>query len=614
MNQPKQPNNPLSGWNVYKRLLVYVSRFWWAFLVSVLGFSFFALSQAGFAALIKYLPAAFDQKDPDCACSPDEVSELANLSFLPDFIQVNGQIDYQLLLPLGVIVIVILRGIGSYFGSYYITWVARNLVNALRQDLFARILILPSSFYSQNASGHLLSMITFNVEQVTGAATDALKTLVREGLTVIVLLGYIFYLNWQLSMIFLVVSPVIALVVSYTSKLFRRYGRRIQDSMGGVTHVSSEAIKGFQVVRAFGGNEYERGRFRAASENNLKQSLKLARVDEISTPLIQIIVFSAMALLFWLGLDPEFSRNMGTGEFLAYITAASMIAKPLRQLTSVNNKIQIGIAAAQSIFEVMDKENEPDRGTVEFLKPAGKIEFRNLSFRYPGSGEEVLKNINLTIEQGQTVAFVGRSGSGKSTLVNLLPRFNDVPANQLFIDGLPIEDYQLKSLRQQVAIVNQHVILFQDSVKRNIAYGDLATSSDEDIVNAATTAHAMEFIGGLPRGFDTQIGEDGFMLSGGQRQRLAMARAILKDAPVLILDEATSALDNESERYIQDALEAVMHNRTTLVIAHRLSTVEKADKIIVMDAGEIVETGTHAELLTRNGAYAQLHKMQFREN
>jgi subfamily B ATP-binding cassette protein MsbA len=305
---------------------------------------------------------------------------------------------------------------------------------------------------------------------------------------------------------------------------------------------------------------------------------------------------------------------MGTGEFLAYITAASMIAKPLRQLTSVNNKIQIGIAAAQSIFEVMDKENEPDRGTIEFLKPAGKIEFRNLSFRYQSSSEDVLKNINLIIEQGETVAFVGRSGSGKSTLVNLLPRFFDVPAGHLFIDGLPIEDYQLKSLRQQVAIVNQHVILFQDSVKSNIAYGDLSEASDDAIEKAATTAHAIEFIKELPNGFDTEIGEDGYMLSGGQRQRLAMARAILKDAPVLILDEATSALDNESERYIQDALEAVMHNRTTLVIAHRLSTIEKADKIIVMDGGEIVETGTHNELLARKGAYAQLHKMQFRDN
>ncbi len=613
MSQAEKTKDPLSGWNVYKRLLAYVRRFYWAFIVSILGFSFFAMSQAGFAALIKYLPAAFDQKDPDCVCSPESATEITNISFLPDFMQFSGPIDYQLFLPLGVIAIVIFRGIGSYFGSYYIVWVARNLVNALRQDMFNRILALPSSFYSRTSSGHLLSMITFNVEQVTGAATDALKTIVREGLTVIVLLSYIFYLNWQLSMIFLVVSPVIGLVVSYTSKLFRRYGRRIQDSMGGVTHVSSEAIKGFQVVRAFGGNNYERGRFQAASENNLKQSLKLARVDEISTPLIQVIVFSAMALLFWLGLDPDFSA-MGTGEFLAYITAASMIAKPLRQLTSVNNKIQIGIAAAQSIFEVMDQDHEADTGEKVFLKPAGKIEFRDLTFRYDPDKENILKNINLTIEPGETVAFVGRSGSGKSTLVNLLPRFNDVPEKQLFIDGLPIEDYRLDSLRQQIGIVNQHVVLFQDTVKRNIAYGDLATASHDDIEKAATTAHAIEFIRELPEGFDTQIGEDGVMLSGGQRQRLAMARAILKDAPILILDEATSALDNESERYIQDALETVMQGRTTLVIAHRLSTVENSDKIVVMEDGQIVEMGKHQELLAKKGAYAQLHQMQFRDD
>lgn len=592
----------ISGWLAYRRLLIYVKRYWPAFAVSIFGFILHGASQAGFAALMQFLPDAFDG---------DELLIQDNklLSFL---FEMFGTLSYQYFLPLAVIFIVAIRGLGSYFGGFYITLVARNVINNLRQDVFNHILILPGRFYSETASGHLLSLLTYNVEQVTGAATDALKIILRDGLTVIVLLGYIFYLNWKLSLVFFLVAPFIGIIVSYTSRLFRRYSKRIQDSVGGVTHVASEAIKGFQIVRAFGGLNYERNRFKSASENNLKQSLKMAHANEISTPIIQLLMFSAIALLFYFGLSPELKGEMDAGQFLAYITAASLIAKPLRQLTSVNSKIQKGIAAAQSIFNVVDTKAEVDKGNLSLPRAKGLIEFRNLKFAYEPNSP-VLMDINLTIKAGETVALVGRSGSGKSTLVNLLPRFNQVPNNSIFLDGHPIEDYTLTELRKNIAIVNQQVVLFQDTIAHNIAYGDLADASMQDITNAASAAHAMEFISELKEQMNTQVGEDGIKLSGGQRQRLSLARAILKDAPILILDEATSALDTESERYIQEALSTLVKGRTTLIIAHRLSTIERADRIVVMDNGRIIEVGSHQELLSLDGAYAQLHRLQFSE-
>ncbi len=594
-------NNKQSGWGAYKRLLSYVRQFWPALLLSITGFVLYALGQSAFAGLMQFLPAAFDATPEKAISYP----------LLDDYISLQTAADYRIFFPLAVGVIMLTRGVGSYLGGYYIVYVARNVVNRLRQDLFKHMLSLPGSFYNATRSGDLLSTITFNVEQVTGAATDALKVLVREGLTVVALLSYVFYLNWKLSMVFIFMSPFILVIVGVASRLFRKYSRRIQDSMGGVTHVSSEAIKGFQVVKAFGGRDYETSRFGKSSEYNLRQSLKLARVDEISTPIIQLLTFMAIALLFWFGLSPSIKGEMDTGTFLAYITAASLLAKPLRQLTQVNSKIQRGVAAAQSIFEIMETAAEIDQGSAEMINPRGLIEFRNLNFRYPGVEESTLSDINLRINPGETVALVGRSGAGKSTLANLLPRFVDAPLQQIFVDGVALEDYRLADLRKNIAVVNQHIVLFQDSVAGNIAYGDLADASAEAIEKAATTAHATEFINTLAEGMQTQIGEDGVNLSGGQRQRLALARAILKDAPILILDEATSALDTESERYIQDALETVMQGRTTLVIAHRLSTIEKADKIVVMDKGQIVETGTHTELLAKGGAYSQLYQLQF---
>lgn len=606
MSDSEQHKTELTGWQAYRRLLGFVGAYWPAYLLSVIGFAIYGGTQAGLAWVTQYVPDVLNAASGK-AVVPEKIS------WLPDFLQLSTPESYSYFLPVMLVLIVAMRGLGSYLGSYYLIFVGSNLINNLRQHLFNHLLSLPGDFFSRHASGHLISTMTFNIEQVTGAITEALKTIFREGLTVIALLSWLFYLNWKLSLVFLVVGPVIGVVVSITTKLFRKYSRRIQDSMGGVTHIASETFKGFEVVRAFGGTKYERKRLREASENALKQNLKLARVNEISTPFIQVLTFIAVAIVLWVGLNTGLRGDLDIGTFLSYLAAAGMIAKPLRQLTGINAEIQRGVAASQSIFAMMDETPEVDSGTVSVERAKGQLVLSDVSFSYPSTDQPALHHINLTIEAGETVAFVGRSGSGKTTLVSLLPRFMNVTSGVITLDGVALADYRLTDLRRQVAIVNQKIVLFQDTIAHNIAYGDLAGASIEAITAAATDAHAMEFIVDLPSGLDTQVGEDGVMLSGGQRQRLALARAILKDAPLLILDEATSALDTESERYIQQALNKVMHGRTTLVIAHRLSTIENADKIVVMDKGCIVEVGPHAELLAKGGAYAQLHKMQFND-
>jgi len=574
-----------SGWQSYKRLLSYLKAYKKFFLLGVVGFILNAQTEWAGAQLIKFVINAIQDKNQ------------ADKNFFP-------------LLVIGVF---FFRGIGTFMGNYYLSLVARNVVYTLRKELFDKLLVLPNHYYHLHSAGHLSAKLIYDVEQVTGAATEALKTLVRDGFVVIGLLGYLFYTNWRLSISLLVIGPIVAVLVKTASKRFRKLSHKIQNSMGDVSHIVNETINGFAVVKSYGGQTFERQRFDAASKENLKQSMKMVITASINTPLVQFLMAMSMGVVVWVALQPHILGDASAGTFVAYITAAGLLSKPVRSLTDVNEKIQRGIAAAQSVFELLDTPIEPDHGTYSATRVQGHIEIKNLSFRYP-TGEEVLHNINLTIQAGQTVALVGRSGSGKSTLVSLLPRFYDVTDGQILLDGHPLSEYTLANLREQMASVSQKVVLFDNTIQHNIAYGALSQKSLLEIEAAAKAAYAHEFIDKLPESYQTRVGQDGTQLSGGQRQRLAIARALLKDAPILILDEATSALDNESEFYIQEALETVMKNRTTLVIAHRLSTIEKADVIVVLEAGRIVETGTHLELLAKGNVYAQLHSRQFEED
>ena len=489
--------------------------------------------------------------------------------------------------------------------------VARNLIHELRCELFNKMLVAPSTYYDSHSQGVLISKITFNVEQVTGAATKALKIFVREGLTVVALLSYMLYLNWRLSLVFFAVAPFIALVVTFVGKYFRRYSRRIQASMGDVTQVSNESIGAYKEVRIFGGQDQQEERFRRASSYNRVQSLKLAFADALSTPVIQTMLAIALAALVWFALNPNILAGFSAGSLVAFLVAAGQLGKPIRSLSGVQSIIQRGLAAAEDIFAQLDQAEEPDSGTYRTERSRGDIRLRGVGFAYPGSETPVLKDITLDIPAGKTVALVGRSGSGKSTIVQLLARFYEPDEGEITLDAVPIQDYELDNLRDQLAMVSQNVTLFHDTIFNNIAYGRLSRASEGEVHQATELAFARDFIEAMPAGYQTLLGDDGGGLSGGQRQRIAIARAILKDAPVLVLDEATSALDNESEHRIQQALEGVMADRTTIVIAHRLSTIERADLIVVMDEGRIMATGSHSELLAEGGLYAQLYNQEF---
>ena len=587
---------PSSSLKIYFRLLSHLRPFIGLFLTSILGYLIFSSAQPMLAGILKYFV--------DGLASESAMSRYA--------FPLIGEMELAYGVPLLIVIVILWQGIGSFLGNYYLARVSLGLIDDLRRKLFASLLKLPNSYFDQHNSGHLVSRITYNVTMVTGAATDAIKVIIREGMTVLFLFLYLLWMNWKLTVVMAGLLPIIGFMVRSVSRKFRKQSHQIQMAMGDLTHVASETIQGYRVVRSFGGEDFERIRFDKASSENTRKQLKMTRTGASFTPSLQLVIFSAMAVILFLVL--LLRGNASAGDLVAYITAAGMLPKPIRQLSEVSSTIQKGLAGAESIFAQLDEAPESDQGDFEISRANGHIEVRNLSFTYPGTSKKVLDDLSFTIEPGQMAAFVGRSGSGKSTLTALVPRFYPHECGQILIDGIEINDYRLRSLRQQIALVTQQVSLFNDTVSNNIAYGDLAGAPLADVVQAAEAAYAKEFIDLLPQGFDTLVGENGVLLSGGQRQRLAIARAILKDAPILILDEATSALDTESERYIQAALERVTSNRTTLVIAHRLSTIEQADIIFVMDQGRIVERGKHAELLAAGGHYAKLHAMQFRHD
>lgn len=574
----KKKKNKQTGSAVYKRLLGYVAPHKGLFFMSVIGFLFYSSTQPLFAALIEHII---------------------------DTLQA-GDKQKMLYLPLMFSGLVFVRGIGAYIGNYFLAKVSNNVVHALRCEVFNRYTQLPTAYFDHNNSGYMISRITHNVNQVTKACTDAIRTFVREGLTVIGLLAYLFYMQWMLSLVFLAIAPVIAIMVTYVSKRLRMLGKRIQNSIGDMTHVTSELVNGHRIVRSYGGQDYERQRFFESSENNRRQSLKLATTLAIHNPLMQFIVSIALAGLMYLVIF--FMREVSAGSFVGYLTAAFLLPRPIRQLSDANGAIQKGIVAAESIFVVLDEQAERNEGKKQCQQIKGELEFRDLSFAYTAEAGNVLNHISFKVEPGQTVALVGPSGGGKSSIINLLTRFYEYDEGQILLDGIDIREYELSSLRSQIALVTQNITLFNDTVANNIAYGELATATREQIIQAATDAYALEFIDKLTEGFDTNIGEQGVTLSGGQKQRLALARALVKNAPILILDEATSALDVKSEKWIQAALENVMKDRTTLVIAHRLSTIINADLIIVVDQGRIVEQGTHVELMAKQGLYCKLHQ------
>ncbi len=578
-----QPVVTTSAFKVYARLLSYLKSYRLMFLISVIGFAIYAFSTTLFIKILENLINIIDSNDP----------------------------QDRLLVPLQVIGLTVLRGLGAFAGVYFLSRVAFSVIHNLRVQVFNHMTRLPSMAFDNQSSGHLVSIITYNINGVTAAATDAIKILLREGLTVVALLGYLFYTDWKLTLIFLLVAPLIGSLVTKVGKRMRRLSTNVQNTVGDITQVSSEMINGYRIMRSFGGEAYEQQRFAAASKKNYQQNMKIVVTAAANTPLIQLIVAFAIAGLIYLALNVM--ELSDPAAFVAYMTAVGAMLQPMRRLGEVAPIILKGVAAADSVFNLLDQAPEPDQGTRELARAKGQVSFQNLSFRYPHSERPALNGINLEVNAGEVIALVGRSGSGKSTLVNLLGRFYDYEQGRILIDGLPLTDLRLANLRQQIALVNQHVTLFDDTVAGNIAYGSLADRDMDAVRRAADLAHATEFIERLPEGFDTYIGEGGARLSGGQRQRLAIARAILKDAPILILDEATSALDNESEHYIQAALEKVMRGRTTFVVAHRLSTIERADRIIVMADGYIVEQGTHVELLAKGEHYARLHSLNFDE-
>jgi len=577
---------PLTSGKLYLRLLGYVRPYWRGFALALVAMAVVAASEPALPALMKpLLDGTFVERDP-------RVIQL---------------------MPIAIILLAAVRGIATYLGTYAINWVGNKVVLDLRQALFARLLSLPASYYNEHPTGNLLSKLSYDVAQVTQAATSVVTIAVKDVLAIIGLVAWLLWLDWRLTLVSLAMAPVIVLIVRVISVRLRNASRESQQAMGDMTQVLEEAIEGQREVKLFGGQDYERARFDHQAGRVRRQSMKQAIAAAVNVPLVQMVAALALALIIYLATRRAATDVATVGGFVSFIMAMLMLTTPLKRLTSINEYLQKGLAAAESIFELLDEGGEEDRGTIELGRARGELRFEQVSFRYAGRDVLALKSFDLIAEPGETLALVGESGSGKSTLVNLVPRFYRPSAGRILLDGHDLQSVRLASLRANIALVSQQVVLFNDSVAANIAYGAMREVSRERIIEAAEAAHAMQFIQALPEGLDTPIGENGVKLSGGQRQRLAIARALLRNAPVLILDEATSALDTESERHVQAALETLLAGRTTLVIAHRLSTIERASRIVVMHAGCIVEIGTHRELLARAGAYARLYQMQFED-
>ncbi|OOG38278.1 lipid A export permease/ATP-binding protein MsbA [Rhodanobacter sp. C05] len=575
------------SWRVYKRLLGYSARYWPIGLVAMVGMAADGGGLALFTNLLKtMIDGLFVRKDP-------------YLIFW---------------MPIWIIGIFLVRSCGTFVSDYGISYIGRHVVQKMRHDVFAAYLRLPASFFGGESSGQQISRITYTSEQVASAATDALKVSVTDGLTVIYMFIVMLYNSAYLTMSLLIMVPAIAFVATVVSRRYRLISRRIQGTMGSVTGTVEESVGAHREVRIYGGQEHEARRFDAITERTRSLNLKISATNAASSSTVQLIAATAMAALVFLGTRPDVLYQMSPGKFFAVLIAMGTMLPSLKRLATVQANIQRGLSAAEDLFEVIDLPPETDDGKLELVRTRGDLRFEDVRMVYPREGFEALRGVTLQCAPGTVTALVGRSGSGKSSLVSLLPRFNESSAGRIVLDDHDYREYTLASLRRQIAWVGQNVVLFDDTVANNIAYGELAGASEADIIAAAEAANAMEFIERLPKGIHTQIGQSGNTLSGGQRQRLAIARAILKNAPILVLDEATSALDTESERLIQQALQRLMKDRTTLVIAHRLSTVEGAEQIAVMDQGCIVERGTHAELIALNGQYAALHRMQFHDH
>ncbi|MFZ5654146.1 MAG: lipid A export permease/ATP-binding protein MsbA [Pseudomonadota bacterium] len=613
---PGRSSDRRGSLRIYWRLMGYVRPYIPVFLLSVFGLWLFGAMEIAFIDVFGYLVDVLTRVTGEAVDTGGLGMQVSDSGITARIARhLVGDDDplaqARLVLPAMLVGIAVVRGFGFLLGNYGMSYVAQSVVHRLRTQVFDKYTRMPAAYFDGNMSGHLVAQLTYHVFQVMGATTSALKVIIREGFLTAVLLAYLLWLNWRLALIFLTLMPVVAAIIGAVSARFRRLGKKIQAAMGNVTQIAGEVVSGQREMHLYGGGDYERGRLVQASEANRRQSLKLELTEGLSTPVVQLMLAAIMGLLMWLVLTPTMLADMTVGGFIKFLFAAAMLAKPVRQLTQVNAVVQRGIAAADTLFQTLDAEEEHDSGTLEVARVAGAVEFDRVGFAYREGAPQVLTDICFRVAPGETIALVGSSGSGKTTLVSLIPRFYSYQQGRILLDGRELKEYRLAALRRQIAFVSQHVVLFNDSVYNNIAYGELASRSAAEVRDAARRARALEFIEALPQGFDTPIGDDGVLLSGGQRQRLAIARALLKDAPVLILDEATSALDSESERHIQAALEVAMRGRTTFVIAHRLSTVEQADRILVLEAGRIVEEGDHARLLAAGGRYASLYRQQF---